>query len=341
MAGYTRQSLATIQPGLDIDAEPFNDEFNAVQAAFDNSTGHDHSGLFPGDGAKVALPTAVTGILPVANGGTGVALSTGTVKVVLSTSPTILTPVIASITGPTTVTTGGLTISTGGLTVTAGGASITGVTGITGATTITGALTVTTTATLPTIIGPTTLTTGGLTISTGGATITGTTGITGATTVTGTFNATTSVSDGGSRVFSLNNLLGNSAAGQTNPTGTASAVGVMAGMAYSFTSSKTGRMLIVITGILQNNTNTTQASASLRFSTGAAPANGAPIAGTSFGGLALADIVTGGYSIPFTCTGVLTGLTIGTAYWLDIVQASPSGVGTARLLNLFVEAVEI
>jgi len=42
------------------------------------------------------LTTGVTGILPVTNGGTGVTTSTGTVNVVLSNSPTIVTPTIAS-----------------------------------------------------------------------------------------------------------------------------------------------------------------------------------------------------------------------------------------------------
>ena len=43
------------------------------------------------------LTTGVTGTLPVANGGTGVTTSTGTTNVVLSGSPTIVTPVIAQI----------------------------------------------------------------------------------------------------------------------------------------------------------------------------------------------------------------------------------------------------
>ena len=43
------------------------------------------------------LTTGVTGTLPVANGGTGVTTSTGTTNVVLSASPTIVTPVIAQI----------------------------------------------------------------------------------------------------------------------------------------------------------------------------------------------------------------------------------------------------
>lgn len=70
-SGYTRQASANIQPNKPINAEDFNAEFNALQTAFDNSTGHDHTGSVTGDGAKISLTAAVSGILPVANGGTG------------------------------------------------------------------------------------------------------------------------------------------------------------------------------------------------------------------------------------------------------------------------------
>jgi hypothetical protein len=42
----------------------------------------------------IALASGVSGVLPVANGGTGVTSSTGTTAVVLSTSPTLVTPVL-------------------------------------------------------------------------------------------------------------------------------------------------------------------------------------------------------------------------------------------------------
>ena len=53
------------------------------------------------------LTTGVTGTLPVANGGTGVTTSTGSGSNVLSTSPTLVTPILGaatatSVTGPTT-----------------------------------------------------------------------------------------------------------------------------------------------------------------------------------------------------------------------------------------------
>ena len=49
----------------------------------------------------VNLTTNVTGTLPVANGGTGVTASTGTGNVVLSTSPTLVTPVLGTPTSGT------------------------------------------------------------------------------------------------------------------------------------------------------------------------------------------------------------------------------------------------
>jgi hypothetical protein len=56
---------------------------------------------------KIGLTTHVSGTLPVANGGTGVTSSTGTGNVVLSNSPTLLSPQIT-----TTTTASGAVIST-------------------------------------------------------------------------------------------------------------------------------------------------------------------------------------------------------------------------------------
>ena len=70
-AGYTRQAAANIQPGLRANAEDLNAEYNALAGTFDNALGHDHSGSVAGDGAKIPLASGVSGVLPVANGGTG------------------------------------------------------------------------------------------------------------------------------------------------------------------------------------------------------------------------------------------------------------------------------
>lgn len=68
MAGYTRQSSADIVTGENVLAEPINREYNKLQDAFHATTGHDHGGG-TGQGPKLALTSAVTGVLPVANGG--------------------------------------------------------------------------------------------------------------------------------------------------------------------------------------------------------------------------------------------------------------------------------
>jgi hypothetical protein len=119
MAGYVRNDTTNqIADGVVINAAPLNGEFNALAAAFDGSTGHEHDGT-SGDAPKINLTgaAAVTGTLPVANGGTGITSfgtgvatflgtpssanlaaavtdETGSGKLVFDTSPTLVTPTL-------------------------------------------------------------------------------------------------------------------------------------------------------------------------------------------------------------------------------------------------------
>ena len=70
MAGYTRQSIASIINGEDITAPPLTAEFNQLADAFNGSTGHAHDGT-SGNAPKIDLTTSVTGYLPAVHGGTG------------------------------------------------------------------------------------------------------------------------------------------------------------------------------------------------------------------------------------------------------------------------------
>lgn len=69
-SGYTRQSAANIGVGLPIQSADLNNEYNQIQAAFDGTSGHTHTGG-SGLGAKIPLTTSVSGTLPLGNGGTG------------------------------------------------------------------------------------------------------------------------------------------------------------------------------------------------------------------------------------------------------------------------------
>lgn len=73
--GYTRQSETEITDGETVFAGPLEDELDAIQAAFNATTGHSHDGT-AGEGPKINLTTSVQGILSKAQGGTGVQVDT-------------------------------------------------------------------------------------------------------------------------------------------------------------------------------------------------------------------------------------------------------------------------
>lgn len=66
--GYTRQSAAEIADGEVITAADLEDEFDAIEDAFNASLGHTHDGT-TGEGPKISLTTSISGVLPIANGG--------------------------------------------------------------------------------------------------------------------------------------------------------------------------------------------------------------------------------------------------------------------------------
>ena len=68
--GYSRQSAGLIVDAATIEASHMEDEYVALAAAFDASTGHSHDGT-AGEGPLISLSTGVTGTLTVATGGTG------------------------------------------------------------------------------------------------------------------------------------------------------------------------------------------------------------------------------------------------------------------------------
>ena len=78
MAGYSRQSAATIINGLVVEAQPINNELNAIETAMAVTGGHNHDGT-AGGGAPISLVNSVTGTLGLDRGGTNANL-TGAVQ---------------------------------------------------------------------------------------------------------------------------------------------------------------------------------------------------------------------------------------------------------------------
>lgn len=54
MSGYIRQSTASIQTGLTVEADPINAEYNTLASAFSATTGHRHDGT-PSEGAPITV----------------------------------------------------------------------------------------------------------------------------------------------------------------------------------------------------------------------------------------------------------------------------------------------
>lgn len=92
--GYTRQADPDIEPGLIIYAEDLEAEFDAIQSAFHGTTGHTHDGT-TGEGVQIPLTTSVSGVLPIANGGTNGATQAAGAKNLLDGLTAKATPVAA------------------------------------------------------------------------------------------------------------------------------------------------------------------------------------------------------------------------------------------------------
>ncbi|HEX8838205.1 MAG TPA: hypothetical protein VF748_14785 [Candidatus Acidoferrum sp.] len=144
----------------------------------------------------------------------------------------------------------------------------------------------------------------------------------------------------------LNGGTFNASAG--SPGSTTSSTGVMMGLGTGckLTPTASTRIYVAFFGGVSNNTASAQASVTIRFGTGTAPANGAALTGTISGSTTFVinnanAAGTAGAFFPLTNMTVITGLTPGTAYWFDVGVAASSGGGTVQLNNFVCQGFEM
>lgn len=132
-------------------------------------------------------------------------------------------------------------------------------------------------------------------------------------------------------------------ANPTNPTGTASTSGVMEGLGTTckITPAYSGRIRFEISGDLLQNTSGDTTSFKVFFGTGTAPANAAaqPGGGTQVGNTHTFIAAATNQVVPATISGIVTGLTPGTAYWFDAGLSVNAGAGT-NISNVSCQALE-
>lgn len=126
-----------------------------------------------------------------------------------------------------------------------------------------------------------------------------------------------------------------------NQTGTGSTAAlVMLGLAAAITPAFSGRLLIVISGNGQSTVAADGGELAIFTGTGTAPTNGAAQTGSQRSQLlVMQEGGAGTAQMPFSINAVVTGLTIGTALWIDLAFAAVTG-GTFTIQQVTVSAIE-
>ncbi len=128
----------------------------------------------------------------------------------------------------------------------------------------------------------------------------------------------------------------NSASTVAAPGGPSSATAYkMQGLAGSITPSSSGNVLIIISGYFTSTANAADYGIlyQISYGTGAAPTNNGTLAGTQVGAVQIyanpTTVVAADVFVPFSISWVVTGLTPGTAYWIDLAAEALTATGVA------------
>jgi hypothetical protein len=125
-----------------------------------------------------------------------------------------------------------------------------------------------------------------------------------------------------------------------DPTGATNTTGTMMGLAGAITPVRTGIVLIQISGTIANATAIADGGkVQIRYGTGTVPSNGNTLMGTAVGGQVNYITATTAEKAPFSLNAIVSGLTLGTAIWIDLALAAVTG-GTATVKNISISAIE-
>ena len=114
----------------------------------------------------------------------------------------------------------------------------------------------------------------------------------------------------------------------------------MLGLAGSFTPNAGGNALLLVTGDMVCSVIGDGATLQIAYGTGAAPANNAALTGT-LAAKALNFITsTVAGRQPFNLMAYVTGLVVGTPYWVDLAVQNLTG-GSTTIANVNVVAIEV
>ena len=131
-----------------------------------------------------------------------------------------------------------------------------------------------------------------------------------------------------------------------NPTGTTNATGVVMGLGGTITPCFTGTVRFAISGTIANATAIAEGGkVQIYYGTGSASANGttcstAGTTRTAVGGFVQYIAATTAQKAPFSVQAIVSGLTLGTAYWYDACLAAITA-GTATIADVSLSANEL
>jgi hypothetical protein len=110
----------------------------------------------------------------------------------------------------------------------------------------------------------------------------------------------------------------------------------MAGIGFTFSMVSRPEMMVMITGDLGVG-NTGLMTLSLRYGTGTAPTNGSAAAGTEISKVS-PNFASTTVLFPFALQGIVSGLSVGTTYWIDICGIDDDDI---NINNLDISVIEL